>query len=130
MRTPEEENQMENMSRIRTDKPAHEGEQHADTATSGVPDAEELYIRIQNYFNNGGYFNPESMDHAKVRVMLLDIRKYLYAEYRRLTYGQPPSTNAAGCGPEHPSSPCSPSLDSSPELSDFARSEAQKEPHE
>lgn len=40
-------------------------------------DPEELLVRVQNYFNNGGFFNPELMDHAKVRNLLLDVKTHL-----------------------------------------------------
>lgn len=32
---------------------------------------------IQEYLGNGGFFNPEMMDHAKVRDLILDIRDEL-----------------------------------------------------
>lgn len=37
----------------------------------------ELVARINNYLENGGYFNPEMMEHDKVRILLLDIRNTL-----------------------------------------------------
>ena len=40
----------------------------------------ELLNGIYNYFNNGGFFNPEMMQHDKVRNMLLEIRTYLETE--------------------------------------------------
>lgn len=33
--------------------------------------------RIQSYLNNGGFFNPELMDHEAVRDLILDIRDHL-----------------------------------------------------
>jgi hypothetical protein len=33
-----------------------------------------LVDRIQNYLGNGGFFNPELMDHEKVRTLIMDIR--------------------------------------------------------
>ncbi len=38
---------------------------------------EELLARIQNYLVNGGLFNPEMMEHEKVRDLLMDCRKYI-----------------------------------------------------
>ncbi len=37
----------------------------------------ELLNRIQSYFGNGGMFNPETMEHDKVRSLILDIREFL-----------------------------------------------------
>jgi hypothetical protein len=37
----------------------------------------ELGERITNYLSNGGLFNPESMEHDKVRKLLIDCRQYL-----------------------------------------------------
>jgi hypothetical protein len=37
----------------------------------------ELESRITEYLCAGGLFNPEYMDHEKVRDLLLDLRKYL-----------------------------------------------------
>ncbi len=39
----------------------------------------ELCARIRSYLCNGGFFNPEMMEHDKVRALLLDIRDYFYA---------------------------------------------------
>lgn len=39
-----------------------------------------LLSRIQSYFGNGGLFNPEYMEHDKVRDLFLDILKYLRCE--------------------------------------------------
>jgi hypothetical protein len=41
---------------------------------------EELLRRIQNYLEMGGFFNPDLMDHDKVRKLILDIREYLNAK--------------------------------------------------
>jgi hypothetical protein len=38
-----------------------------------------LYDRIQNYLGNGGLFNPEMMEHDKVRSLLMDIRDTIHA---------------------------------------------------
>ena len=37
----------------------------------------ELRSRIQSYLGNGGLFNPEFMEHDKVRDLILDFREYL-----------------------------------------------------
>ena len=38
---------------------------------------EELLARIQNYLELGGLFNPEMMEHDKVRTLIMDCREYL-----------------------------------------------------
>lgn len=38
---------------------------------------EELVVRINEYLGNGGLFNPEMMDHEKVRDLFLAVRDYL-----------------------------------------------------
>jgi len=40
---------------------------------------EALVARINNYFQMGGVFNPEQMDHIKVRDLLKDCREFLAA---------------------------------------------------
>jgi hypothetical protein len=40
---------------------------------------QEFIDRIQNYLGNGGLFNPEMMEHDKVRDLLIDIRDSLVA---------------------------------------------------
>jgi len=37
----------------------------------------ELSNLITEYLSAGGLFNPELMDHEKVRDLLIDIKKYL-----------------------------------------------------
>ncbi len=37
----------------------------------------QLLARIQNYLECGGLFNPELMEHEKVRDLIMDLRKYL-----------------------------------------------------
>jgi len=37
----------------------------------------DLAARIQDYLSVGGLFNPEAMEHNKVRDLLLDVRQYL-----------------------------------------------------
>lgn len=37
-----------------------------------------LLLRIREYLGNGGLFNPEQMEHDKVRDLIMDIRDYLY----------------------------------------------------
>jgi hypothetical protein len=39
-----------------------------------------LFDRITNYLGNGGLFNPEMMEHEKVRDLLIDCRDYLRTE--------------------------------------------------
>jgi len=39
--------------------------------------AAQLIERIQSYLENGGMFNPELMEHEKVRKLLLDCREYI-----------------------------------------------------
>jgi hypothetical protein len=39
----------------------------------------ELCIRITDYLESGGTWNPESMEHDKVRDLLIDCRDYLAA---------------------------------------------------
>ena len=39
--------------------------------------SKELQERITEYLTNGGLFNPEYMNHDKVRDLLIDIREYL-----------------------------------------------------
>lgn len=36
-----------------------------------------LLDRIQNYLESGGLFNPELMEHDKVRNLVMDLRDYL-----------------------------------------------------
>ena len=38
---------------------------------------ENLLERIQNYFEMGGLFNPECMEHDKVQELIFDMRSYL-----------------------------------------------------
>ena len=51
-----------------------------------------LEALIQNYLNNGGLFNPEYMEHDKVRDLILDVREYLYS----LQEGSQREAQAAG----------------------------------
>ena len=37
---------------------------------------QELSLRISEYLSQGGLFNPELMDHCKVRDMLMEIREH------------------------------------------------------
>ena len=39
--------------------------------------SQELQDRIAEYLCAGGLFNPEMMEHEKVRELLMDIRDYL-----------------------------------------------------
>jgi hypothetical protein len=36
-----------------------------------------LVGRIREYLSNGGLFNPEAMDHEKVRDLLMDVLEHL-----------------------------------------------------
>ena len=47
---------------------------------------ENLSLRIRDYFSNGGLFNPEMMDHDKVRKLLMDIQDYFWAYKRNKIY--------------------------------------------
>lgn len=38
---------------------------------------EELILRITDYLEAGGLFNPEMMEHDKVRDLLVDCREFL-----------------------------------------------------
>jgi len=37
----------------------------------------QLLQRIQNYLEMGGLWNPECMEHDKVRELIMDVRSYL-----------------------------------------------------
>jgi len=39
-----------------------------------------LVGRIREYLSNGGLFNPELMDHEKVRDLLMDVLEHLSSE--------------------------------------------------
>lgn len=41
------------------------------------PDKRALLERVKNYLEVGGLFNPEMMDHDKVRDLIMDLGKYL-----------------------------------------------------
>lgn len=38
---------------------------------------ERLVERITEYLSKGGLFNPEEMDHDKIRTLLIDCREHL-----------------------------------------------------
>jgi hypothetical protein len=42
--------------------------------------AGDLFSRVTGYIQSGGLFNPELMEHDKVRDLLIDCRDYLRAE--------------------------------------------------
>ena len=46
--------------------------------------SQQLLDRIQSYIGNGGLFNPECMEHEKVRDLILDIREYLISKDKQL----------------------------------------------
>jgi hypothetical protein len=50
--------------------------------TVAVPNAGKLVDRITNYLARGGLWNPESMEHDKVRALLIDCRDELAADDR------------------------------------------------
>jgi len=47
------------------------------TQLNDAPEWLEIRARIQNYLGNGGFFNPEHMEHDKVRNLLMDIRNLI-----------------------------------------------------
>lgn len=47
-------------------------------------DKAELLSAIQNYLGNGGLFNPEMMEHDKVRDLILDCFDYIEASESRV----------------------------------------------
>lgn len=58
-------------------KPTISPEELAFLNHSSEASAVELLNRIQNYLSNGGLFNPELMEHDKVKELILDLRAYL-----------------------------------------------------
>jgi len=38
-----------------------------------------LQERVQDYLSNGGLFNPEMMEHDKVRDLIMDLAKALFS---------------------------------------------------
>lgn len=42
-----------------------------------VGSAPDLLARMDSYFGNGGLFNPEMMEHDKVRDLIMDCREYI-----------------------------------------------------
>lgn len=49
----------------------------AEDAAEGREQALKLASRITNYLGNGGFWNPEMMEHDKVRDLLMDCRTAL-----------------------------------------------------
>lgn len=43
------------------------------TLTDTVVDHKQLLARVENYLGNGGFFNPELMEHDKVRALVMDL---------------------------------------------------------
>lgn len=69
----------------------------------------ELLARIQNYLGNGGLFNPEMMEHDKVRDLIMDCRTAIERHLKvpsamkaakRLAAGNYTNWNNAGGGKE------------------------------
>ena len=50
-----------------------------ENATASAP-VHRLVGRIREYLSNGGLFNPELMDHEKVRDLLMDVLEHLSSE--------------------------------------------------
>jgi len=48
-------------------------------------DAPEILARIQDYLLKGGLFNPEAMEHDKVRDLLVDCRTHIEKMNQRLS---------------------------------------------
>lgn len=44
---------------------------------------EELLARIQSYLNNGGLFNPEMMEHHKVRELIIDCQDFILIHHAK-----------------------------------------------
>lgn len=62
-----------------------------------IKTASDLASKISNYLESGGLFNPESMEHDKVRELILEIREHLLQDLlQNLTtlHYQPPTTMA------------------------------------
>ena len=47
---------------------------------SSPAQVQRLVGRIREYLSNGGLFNPECMDHEKVRDLLMDVLEHLTTE--------------------------------------------------
>jgi hypothetical protein len=64
--------------------------------------AAELLSRIKNYLGNGGLFNPEMMEHDKVRDLILDCREHIsrardcHSELSRLLIAAANTTSIVG----------------------------------
>jgi len=54
------------------------------TPVAPVEGEPDVVARITEYLNNGGLFNPELMDHSKVRDLLIDCRKHIDTLIARL----------------------------------------------
>lgn len=50
------------------------------------PSASEILARIQNYLGNGGLFNPEMMEHDKVRALIMDCRACIEAHHETVKW--------------------------------------------
>ena len=52
--------------------------------------------RITNYLASGGLFNPEHMEHEKVRDLLMDCREYIEFLEKRLNHSTEMHEKAMG----------------------------------
>jgi len=50
------------------------------------PPVEEILARIQDYLGNGELFNPELMEHDKVRDLLVDCRTCIEAHHQTVKW--------------------------------------------
>jgi hypothetical protein len=46
-----------------------------------MTEPDQILARIQNYLGNGGLFNPEMMEHDKVRDLMMDCRDLIDRAY-------------------------------------------------
>ena len=49
-----------------------------------IKKSQQLLNTIQDYLGNGGLFNPECMEHEKVRDLILEVREYLISKDKKL----------------------------------------------
>jgi hypothetical protein len=53
---------------------------------TGCAGAVNVLERIQNYFGNGGLFNPEMMEHGKVRDLIMDCRTCIESHHETIKW--------------------------------------------